>query len=191
MASDVVLVRHGQTAWSRDRRHTGLTDLPLLEEGKNAATALRPALSRWNFSHVVTSPLTRASATARLALPDFDAEIDHDLVEWDYGDYEGVTTADIRKTNPTWDLWTEGAPGGESPAEVSARVDRALARIDSRDGNVGVFAHGHILRALAARWVELDVSFGGVLRLATATVSVLGREHGRRAIDRWNAPQQE
>lgn len=180
------LVRHGPTEWSEAGRHTSTTDLPLLPAGESAARALRDRFSSVAFDQVLTSPRLRARRTAELAgFP--DAEVDDDLVEWAYGDYEGVTTAEIRETVPDWTIWTHPTPGGESAAEVRARLDRVVARAEGADGRTLAFAHGHSLRVLAARWLGLPVADGRLLRLDTATVSVLGHERETRVVLRWNS----
>lgn len=185
MPSELWLVRHGLTEWSRDGRHTSVTDLPLLPEGEDAARAVAGALEDLRPALVLTSPRVRARRTAQLA--GFgDAEVDDDLVEWAYGDYEGITTAEIRERVPGWSVWTHPCPGGESAEEVGARLDRVVARAVDADAPVLAFGHGHSLRALAARWLGLPVSEGRLLRLDTATVSVLGHEHDNPAVLRWN-----
>jgi probable phosphoglycerate mutase len=185
----VVVVRHGETAWSAGGRHTGRTDVELTPAGEASARTLVPALAAWRFAHVVTSPLARARVTAALAgFP--DAEVDDDLAEWDYGDYEGITTPQIRETVPGWTVWTHPVPGGEVAADVAARADRVLGRLEAVDGDVLVVAHGHLLRALAARWLEQPVGFGARLPLGTACLGVLGHERERRALERWNVPPQ-
>jgi probable phosphoglycerate mutase len=181
----IVVVRHGETAWSAGGRHTGATDVELTDEGRAAARALGSALSAWQFRVVLTSPLQRARTTAALAgFP--DAIVDDDLVEWDYGHYEGITTPEIRETVPGWTVWTHEVPGGESAADVAARADRVVQRAELVGGDVAIFSHGHFLRALAARWVEQPLEFGGRLMLGTACVGVLGHERERRAVERWN-----
>jgi probable phosphoglycerate mutase len=186
-SAEIVLVRHGQTEWSRDGRHTGSTDVPLTEEGRRQAQAVGGWLERREFTRVVTSPLSRAAETCRLAGLGDRAEPRQELVEWDYGDYEGITTPAILERDPGWDLWRDGCPGGESPAEVAARVDRVLAVLRDADGDVAVFAHGHLLRVLAARWIGLGPDGGALIALDTATVSLLGHERERPVIRRWNA----
>ena len=188
MSLEIVLARHGETEWSRDGRHTGTTDIPLTEEGRRQALLLRDALSEWSFELVLSSPLQRALDTRRLAGLGDAAEITEDLREWDYGDYEGVTTAEIRASRPDWNLWRDGCPGGEDAAAVGARADRVLARLDGLEGAVALFAHGHVLRVLAARWLGLGPEAGALLALGTATLSVLGYERETRVIRRWNAP---
>lgn len=191
MASELVLVRHGETEWSRDGRHTGLTDVPLTERGREEAGALRAALEETSFDRVLTSPLARAADTARLAGYGEVAEPRDELREWDYGDYEGRTTAEIRKERPTWTLWVDGVPGGETAAEVGARVDRLLAELDAAEERVLVFAHGHLLRVLAARWIGLEPEAGRRLALDPATIGILGHERETPVIRRWNAPVHE
>jgi broad specificity phosphatase PhoE len=183
---DVVLVRHGETEWSKDGRHTGNTDLPLTEEGAEKAKLLAQALAGRRFALVLTSPLQRARETARLAGLGNAAEVTPDLREWDYGEYEGRKTVDIRADRPGWSLWSDGVPGGESAADVGRRADRVLARLAGTDGDVAVFAHGHILRVLTARWLGLPPQDGRLFALATGTISVLGHERETPVIVRWN-----
>lgn len=182
----VWLVRHGATEWSRSGRHTGTTDLPLLPDGEDDAKALRPRLSGAEFALVLTSPLQRARRTAELA-GFADAEIDADLVEWEYGDYEGITTAEIRETVPGWTVWTHPIPGGETVEQVGDRLDRLIARVRAVDGDVLLVGHGHCLRALAARWVGLPAADGRLLALDTGTISVLGYERETAVVERWNS----
>ena len=180
------LVRHGETEWSRDGRHTSTTDLELTGEGERVARELAPRLARQDFDLVLTSPRRRARRTADLAgFP--GAEVDPDLVEWDYGQYEGLTTATIRKTVPGWTVWANPVPGGETPQQVSDRLDRVVRRVEEVAGDVLVFGHGHALRGLTARWLDLDVTEGRHFVLGTATLSILGWERGSPAIERWNA----
>ncbi|MGE0007770.1 MAG: histidine phosphatase family protein [Parvibaculaceae bacterium] len=184
----VYLVRHGETEWSRSGRHTGLTDLPLTREGEAQARALRLRLSAIAFDNVITSPLRRAARTAELA--GFTATPDADLVEWDYGDYEGMTSAAIRAVRPGWDLFDDGCPGGESVRQMTERADRLVSRLTALRGNVLVFAHGHLLRVLAARWVGQPASFARALLLSTGSVSALGFGHGNAgepAVSLWNS----
>lgn len=182
------LARHGETEWSRDGRHTGRTDIALTATGEQQARALREPLAAVRFDRVLSSPLARARATCELAGLGDRAELRNELMEWDYGDYEGITSAAIRARDPGWLLWRDGCPGGESPADVGARVDALIAELLGADGTIAVFAHGHLLRVLAARWIGLDPSGGQRLKLATATLSQLGWEHTYRVIERWNAP---
>jgi probable phosphoglycerate mutase len=181
------LVRHGQTEWSRDGRHTSTTDLPLLPEGEDVARKLRERLAGREFALVLSSPRLRARRTAELA-GFTDVEVTEDLAEWSYGDYEGITTDEIRETVPGWTVWTHPSPGGETAEEVSARLDRAVERVRSVDGPVLVFGHGHALRVLAARWLGLPAVDGRLLSLDTATVSVLAHERGTPVVLHWNCP---
>jgi broad specificity phosphatase PhoE len=182
----VTLVRHAETAWSLSGRHTGRTDVPLTDRGRDIACALAHKLRGRSFDRVLTSPLSRAVETARLAgFP--NAEPDSDLLEWDYGDDEGLTTLQIREQRAGWLLWRDGAAGGEVADDVGTRVDRVIATINARDEAVLIFAHGHVLRVLAARWLQQPADFGARLVLGTGTLSVLGYEHDVRAILRWNA----
>src|SRR4029453_13058072 len=151
----VVLVRHGETEWSRSGRHTGRSDVPLTEKGSAAAERLPVCLSEWTFGRVLTSPLQRATETCRLAGLAERMELREDLREWDYGEYEGRTTPDIRKERPGWTLWSDGVPGGETAEQVAARADRLIAEIRTGSDDVALFGHGHILRVMAARWIEL------------------------------------
>lgn len=185
-ANELWIVRHGQTEWSLNGRHTSVTELPLTEAGEEEARELRVRLEGMDFAHVLTSPRVRARRTAELA-GFAEAEVDEDLREWAYGEYEGVTGDEIRKSHPGWSIWTGATPGGETADEVAARLDRVVARAAGGAGRTLVFAHGHSSRALAARWLERPASDGGVFKLDTATISVLGYEHGRRAVVRWNA----
>jgi broad specificity phosphatase PhoE len=184
---EVVLVRHGETEWSRDGRHTGSTDVPLTEAGREQARALGEALRGRAFALVLTSPLARAAETCRLAGLGDVAQVRDDLREWDYGAYEGRTTAEIREARPGWTLWRDGAPGGETAADVGVRADRVLAELRTVDGDSAVFAHGHLLRVLAARWLGLEPADGGRFALDTATLSALGWERERTVLRLWNA----
>lgn len=182
----IVLARHGQTEWSRSGQHTSRTDLPLLPEGRRDAERLRGELGHRRFSLVLSSPLLRARETCELAGLSGQMELCEDLREWDYGEYEGLTTPQIHEQRPGWDLWRDGCPGGESPPQVAARVDRVLERLRQAGGDAAAFAHGHVLRALAARWVGQDVSFGGRLVLSAGALCLLGIDHEREAISEWN-----
>ena len=186
--SGVVLVRHGETEWSRAGRHTSRTDVPLTDGGRREAAGLAAPLAARAFGLVLTSPMARARDTCALAGSAAVAQVDDDLREWDYGDFEGRTTAEIRVAEPGWSLWSDGAPGGETPAAVAARADRVIARIRAAGGEVLVFAHAHLLRVLAARWVGLTASDGARLALAPARISVLGYERETAVIERWNSP---
>ena len=184
--TDLYLVRHGATEWSTAGRHTGTTDLPLLPEGEETARALTERLRGADFGLVLTSPRQRARRTAELAgFP--DAVVDDDLAEWDYGDYEGVTTEAIREKDPGWTIWSGVTPGGETAEQVCARLDRVIKRVRATDGRVLVVGHGHALRALAARWLDLPVAEGRLLKLDTATLSVLGFEREQPVVLRWNS----
>jgi broad specificity phosphatase PhoE len=186
----LVLLRHGETEWSLNGRHTGVTDLPLTENGERGARAVRPVLKDRDFGLVLVSPRQRAIRTAELAGYGDRMEIEPDLVEFDYGDYEGVTTDQIREDRPDWDLWRDGTPNGETPAEVRARVDRVIRRATPvmDDGHdVLCVAHSHVLRALAAAWVNLPEDGGANFVLSTGGLAELGYEHGHRVIDLWNA----
>jgi probable phosphoglycerate mutase len=182
----LVLVRHGETAWSRSGQHTGRTDLPLLETGRRHAELLRDRLQPLSFSMVRTSPLARARETCAVAGYGDRMILDADLVEWDYGAYEGRTTDEIRDGRPGWNLFMDGCPDGESFADVSARVERVIERVSSADGDVAVFAHGHLLRTLAARWLGMGPEVGNVLLLSPATVSILAHERDVPVIALWN-----
>ncbi|MCD9624129.1 histidine phosphatase family protein [Rhabdothermincola salaria] len=183
---DVYLVRHGATEWSRDGRHTGRTDIPLLPEGEEQARATGALLAGRTFSTVLTSPLQRARRTAELA-GHAAAEVDDDLVEWDYGDYEGVTSREIQRTVPDWTVWSGPIPGGETLAEVATRCDRVIERLRAVDGDSLVVAHGHLLRVFTARWCRLDPVEGRRFVLGTATLSRLGWEHDMPCVHLWNA----
>ncbi len=188
LLSAVYLARHGETAWSLSGQHTGLTDLPLTERGERNARALGERLRGLTFAKVFTSPLRRAARTCELAGFGRAAEIDPDLVEWDYGQYEGRRTAEIDAERPDWLLFRDGCPGGETPDQVGARADRVVGRLRAIKGDVLVFSHGHFLRVLAARWLGLDTAAGRYLLLSTASLSTLGYEHklAEPAIRLWN-----
>jgi len=184
----VYLARHGETAWSLSGQHTGLTDLPLTPAGERNAARLRERLAGIEFSKVFTSPLQRASRTCELAGFGCSAELDPDLLEWNYGDYEGLRSAEILAGRPDWMLFRDGCPGGESPADVAARADRVVYRARSVPGDVLIFSSGHFLRMLAARWLGLAPMGGRYLLLSTASVSALSYEHNltKPAIRLWN-----
>jgi broad specificity phosphatase PhoE len=186
MAREIVLVRHAETEWSRDGRHTGRIDIPLTERGRAAAKTLPERLRSWRFELVLVSPSRRARETCELAGLDARAQPREELLEWDYGDYEGLTTAQIREHQPDWNLWRDGCPGGESAADVGARADRAIAEASAVEGAVAVFSHGHTLRVLGARWIELPPADGARLGLSTGAISVLGYERATAVLDRWN-----
>ena len=185
---EVLLCRHGETEWSRDMLHTSYTDIPLTENGRREAERLREALKPREFELVLTSPLQRAAETCRLAGLGDRAETTDALLEWDYGEYEGITTREIRETRPGWFLWRDGCPGGETAADVGARVDPLIERIAGLEGDVAVFSHGHLLRVLTARWLKLGPETGALFALGTGTLSILGFERETRVIRRWNAP---
>lgn len=187
MADDIYIARHGATEWSKSGQHTSRTDLPLLPEGEEQAEGMRSKLDGVAFSLVLCSPLRRARETCELAGFGDAAEITEDLVEWDYGEYEGLTTPDIRETNPSWWLWRDGCPGGEMPGEIGARVDRVLARFASVDGNGLVFAHGHLLRVFTARWLEMEVAAGARFKLEAGSLGILGHERDTTVIEHWSA----
>jgi probable phosphoglycerate mutase len=182
----VFLLRHGETERSITRRHTGRTDIPLTEEGRRQAKRLGARLAREQFALVLVSPLKRALETARLAGFGDDAALDPDLMEWDYGAYDGLTADDIRKERPGWTPWEGGFPAGETLDDLTLRADRVLERIRPVDGDVALFAHGHILRVITARWLEQTAAMGSRYYLATGTLSVLGWERETAVIERWN-----
>jgi broad specificity phosphatase PhoE len=184
--SEIVLVRHGETEWSRSGQHTGITDLPLTEEGEAQARSVVDRLEGREFALVLTSPMQRARRTAELAGYGERAEPDDDLRERNYGDYEGLTTKEIRKTIPGWDVWRDEMVNGETLAEVGARADRVIERALAADGDTLVFAHSHLLRTLGARWIGIGPEGGGKLVLGTAAICVLGFERERRVLKRWN-----
>ena len=188
---EVVLVRHGETEWTRTRQHTGRTDLPLTEEGREQARLVGEALRGRTFGLVLTSPLRRAHETAELAGFGAAAQAREDLGEWDYGGYEGRTTKEIRSERPDWSLWRDGAPGGESPADVGRRADRVVEEIRAAGVDTLVFGHGHQLRVLAARWLGLEPAEGRLFALDTGTLSALGYERETPVIRRWNEPLED
>jgi len=171
------LARHGETAWSLSGQHTGLTDLPLTERGERNARNLGPRLAGLTFAKVFTSPLQRATRTCELAGFAAAAEVDRDLVEWNYGDYEGLRTAEIHEKRPEWQLFRDGCPGGESPDQIGARADRVVSRVRAVKGDVLIFSSGHFLRVLAARWLGLEPVYGRLFMLKTASLSALGYEN--------------
>jgi broad specificity phosphatase PhoE len=184
----IYLARHGETAWSVTGQHTGLTDLPLTERGERNALRLRKPLAGLVFAKVLTSPLQRAVRTCKLAGFGAAAEVDSDLVEWNYGDYEGVRTAEIHATRPDWQLFRDGCPNGESPQDIGARADRVVSRVRAFKGDVLIFSSGHFLRVLAARWLGLEPFAGKFFMLDTASLSALSYEHdlSSPAIRFWN-----
>jgi broad specificity phosphatase PhoE len=183
---EVVLVRHGETEWAREGKHTGRTDIPLTERGRTQARAVGSALQARRFALVLTSPLSRALETCRLAGFDEVAAQRDELREWDYGAYEGRTTIEIRKEVPGWTLWREGVPDGEAIQEVAARADRVIAELRSTQGDALLFAHGHVLRVLAARWLGLEARAGALFALDPASISTLGYERETSVIRLWN-----
>lgn len=183
--AEVVLVRHGETEWSLDGRHTGRTDIPLTENGRRQARAVAPRLAGRSFGSILSSPLERAVETCRLTGLG-DPRISDDLIEWDYGDYDGITTPQIREQRPSWNLWSDGCPSGEHAKDVGERVDRVIDAIRNDGREAALIAHGHVLRVLAARWVGLPARDGAMLGLATATLSVLGWERETPVIRLWN-----
>jgi probable phosphoglycerate mutase len=184
----IYLARHGETAWSISGQHTGLTDLPLTDRGERNATRLGDRLMGMSFAKVFTSPLQRASLTCKLAGFGTSAEVDPDLVEWNYGDFEGLKTSEIYADHSNWQLFRDGCPGGESPAQVAARADRVIARVKAVNADVLLFSSGHFLRMLAARWLQLEPLGGRYFLLSTASLSTLGYEHGitEPVIKLWN-----
>jgi broad specificity phosphatase PhoE len=185
-SQQVVLVRHGETDWSAHMRHTGRTDVPLTEEGRHQAERVGRALRGRRFALVLTSPLKRAAETCWLTGFGELAQARDDLMEWDYGDYEGRTTLDIRRETPDWTIWRYGAKNGETPEQVAARADRVLAEVREVDGDVLIFGHGHQLRVLTARWLGLGPAEGRLFALDPATISVLGYERETPVIRAWN-----
>jgi len=182
----VALARHGQTEWSLSGQHTGTTDIPLTDEGRRQARALAERLAGRSFALVLSSPLARALETCRLAGLGDRVEVREELREWEYGEYEGLTSREIREADPGWYLFDDGCPGGETAEQVGARVDRAIEELRAADGDCAVFGHGHCLRVLAARWLGLPAREGGRFGLTTATLSELGGEHDRPAMWLWN-----
>jgi probable phosphoglycerate mutase len=184
----VFVIRHGETAWSISGQHTGVTDIPLTDNGRRLAEKLGPVLAGESFSLVLVSPLQRARETCELAGFGAQAVIEPDLMEWNYGEYEGLTPAQIHGIRPDWLVFRDGCPGGEAPEEVAARVDRVIMRAGGAVGDVALFAHGHVLRVLAARWIGLPAEEGQRFLLGTGTLCVLGGYRGTPAIEVWNAP---
>jgi len=190
MLQRLYLVRHGETAWSLSGQHTGRTDIPLTEQGERDARELAERLRGMSFSRVFTSPLKRARRTSELAALNRVVEIEPDLAEWDYGDYEGQRPAEIRKGRPDWNVFRDGCPNGESPAQVSNRADRLIARLRTLEGDLAIFSHGHFGRVLAARWIGLGIEQAQHFLLSTASLSILGYGHNladEPAIILWNA----
>lgn len=185
-SSQIWLIRHGETEWSLSGAHTGLTDLPLTANGERQAIGIAGRLSEASFALVLTSPLQRARETCHLAGYSKAAHIDPDLCEWDYGDYEGLSTPQIRVNRPDWYLWRDGVPNGETVEQVAVRAQRVIERCTSCGGTAALFAHGHVLRILTAVWLGLPPNAGRLFALATATISVLSFEKHQPVISRWN-----
>jgi broad specificity phosphatase PhoE len=183
----VYLIRHGETEWSLSGQHTGITDIPLTENGRKVAMQLAPVLAKESFALVLVSPLERARQTCELVGLGERAHVDGDLMEWNYGEYEGLTPRQIHAQRPGWMLFSHGCPGGESPEQVGARVDRVIAKVRATEGHVALFAHGHIFRVLAARWLGLPAAAGCHFLLDTATLNILSYYRGIPAVKRWNA----
>ncbi len=184
----IYVIRHGETEWSLSGQHTGVTDIPLTENGRNLAKLLHPVLAKESFALVLTSPLRRAKETCKLSGLGDQAEVDSNLMEWNYGDYEGLTPNEIHKKTPGWLLFTDGAPGGEAPEQVGERADQVIKRVRAVKGNVALFAHGHIFRVLVARWIDLPSEDGRKFLLGTGTLNILSYYRGVPAIKTWNAP---
>lgn len=187
-SQEVYLIRHGETDWSLNGRHTGISDIPLTDNGRELAKRWRPFAAAKNFALVLTSPLQRARQTCELAGLGKRAEVDGDLIEWNYGAYEGLTPAEIRAERPEWVIFEDGCPGGETPEQVGARVDRVIARARSARGDVAIFGHGHALRVLGARWLGLPAQGGRHFLLAPATLCVLTSYQSIPTVKRWNTP---
>ena len=185
----IVVVRHGETEWSASGKHTSRTDVGLIEEGRRRAAELAKQLGGTQFAAVFCSPLRRARETCELAGFGDRAVICADLREWDYGDYEGLTTPEIRAQNPNWNLWRDGGPGGERPEQVAARVDGALERLRSIAGEALLFAHGHVLRVMGARWVEMEAAAGARFALGAGAIGVLGHERETQVLVHWNTAE--
>jgi broad specificity phosphatase PhoE len=187
-AQRICLIRHGETEWSLNGRHTGTTDIPLTENGRNVARGWKPVLSQVSFARVLTSPLRRARETCELTGLGERAEVDEDLREWNYGEYEGLTRQQILARKPSWMIFADGCPGGESPDQIQARIDRVIEKVRAVNGDVALFAHGHFLRSFGARWLGLRAADGYFFLLDPATVSVVSYYQDLPAVERWNAP---
>jgi broad specificity phosphatase PhoE len=187
-AGQVVLVRHAETEWTLNGRHTGRTDLPLTENGRQAAVSLAPFLASRTFQTVLVSPLIRARETCELSGMAGNEQLREDLLEWDYGDYEGLTSTEIDAQRPGWSLWRDGCPGGEDARAVGARADRVIAEASDAGGDVALFSHGHMLRVLGARWISLEATGGSRLGLAPGALCLLSHEHGAAILASWNEP---
>ncbi len=183
---EIYLIRHGETEWTKSRQHTGLTDITLTENGRSQAKALARRTKKLHFDKIYVSPLKRAFDTCALCGYQDVAEVSNHLLEWDYGDFEGKMSSEIHKKNPNWNIFIDGAPNGESTDDVTKRVDHFLGEIKKQKGTVALFSSGHISRAIAARWLEMPISFGKSLILSTASLSLLSHEHNNPAIKLWN-----
>jgi probable phosphoglycerate mutase len=186
--STIYLIRHGETEWAKNGRHTGRTDIPLTDAGREQAGFLLPIFDEVKFTRIVSSPLQRALETAKLAGLGSRVELDKELQEWDYGDYEGLTAKQIRDRVPDWSVWTHPCPNGETIDQISLRADRVVAMLRSIEGNVAIFSHGHFLRVLVCRWIGLSANHGGRFLLGTSTLSILGYENEVPVIKTWNGP---
>ena len=184
----VYIIRHGETEWSLNGQHTGVTDIPLTENGRTLAKLLQPVLAKESFALVLTSPLQRARETCKLSGLGDQADVDTNLMEWNYGEYEGITSRQIHEMVPGWLVFNDGAPGGETPEQIGVRADRVIARVRSGRGVVALFAHGHILRVLVARWLDLPATAGRNFLLDTGTLNILSYYRGYPAVKTWNAP---
>jgi len=184
----VYILRHGETEWSLNGKHTGVTDIPLTENGKSLAKLLKPILAKQSFALVLTSPLQRARETCNLSGLADQAEVDTNLIEWNYGEYEGITSKQIHETVPGWLVFNDGAPGGETPEQVGERADCVIKRVRAVKGNVALFAHGHIFRVLVARWIDFPATAGRRFLLDTGTLNILSYYRGVPAVKQWNAP---
>jgi broad specificity phosphatase PhoE len=182
------LIRHGETEWAKNSRHTGRTDIPLTDAGREQAGFLLPIFDEVKFTRILSSPLKRALETANLAGLGSRVELDNELMEWAYGDYEGLTTKEIRDRVPDWSVWTHPCPNGETIEQISLRADRVVAMLRSTEGNVAIFSHGHFLRVLVTRWIGLPANHGGRFLLGTSTLSILGYENELPVIKTWNGP---
>ena len=184
----VYLIRHGETEWARNGRHTGRTDIPLTDTGRTQAGFLLPIFDEVAFSHILSSPLKRALETARLAGVGNRVELVPDLMEWDYGDLEGITSSQIQERVPDWSVWTHPCPNGETIDQVATRADRVIARVRAQEGNTALFSHGHLLRVLVARWLGFEPAYGKYFMLGTSTLSILAYEGSTPTIKTWNGP---
>jgi broad specificity phosphatase PhoE len=184
----IYLIRHGETEWAKSGQHTGLTDIPLTDTGREQAGFLLPIFDDLKFARILSSPLQRALETANLAGLSSKLIVDKELIEWDYGDYEGLTTKQIRDLAPGWSIWTHLCPNGETIDQISQRADRVVAKVRSIEGNVAIFSHGHFLRVLVCRWLDLSAEQGSRFLLGTSTLSILGYENELAVIKTWNGP---